>query len=124
MKRGCAFSFVVLLALLVAMCVTCPSEADHRMTINTAFRGAVKEKIGGHENELLGTVMDVVGGSLLEKTGDVALGQLLQVDDYVLFSVGRLKIGAKERVVSVGVFNHVFAPDKDDVLKVMKRYGF
>lgn len=124
MNRGCAFSLVVLIVLIVGMFVTCPKEADHKAVLNSAFTAAVNEKMGlDKSTDVFGSLMKMVGRSAVGLTSDFAINNVVTVEDYYLFSVGKAKIGHRERIVSIGVFNYVFAPDKDDILEIMRSYG-
>ncbi|UKK49157.1 hypothetical protein L6475_04140 [Prevotella sp. E9-3] len=124
LRRGCALLIVLFVALLMAMVVTCPKASDHKEVLKTVLKDATDEKIGKALGEdLFSSVMKVAGQMTVGTTTDMVVDRLLRVDDYYLFSVGRVFIAGREYTVSVGVLNHVFAPDKEDVLKLVERYG-
>jgi len=133
MKKGCALLVIGVLVLLIAMIFTCPNKTDHQMALrdtlqevaNAKLQEAVNDKLGNLplDNDALGTLVSSVGRVAIEKTSNLALDQLLQVDNYYLFSIGRIKWGEHERVVSVGVLNHVFAPSKEDIDNELHKHG-
>jgi len=124
MRRGCALSVIAVIVLLMAMVVTCPKARDHKEVLKIVLREVIEEKIDDVvSRDMLGSVVKLAGNMAMGSTSDYAIDRFIRVDDYFLFSVGRLRIGTTDRVVSIGVFNHVFAPDKDDILNSVKRYG-
>ena len=121
---------VLVLALLVAMFVTCPNEENHRLAVMQLCSEVVQTKVEESEiNKWLNATGIDLGESkqlLLEATGNMSSGvfvnNLLRVDDYYLFSVGRMKVQHNEYIVSVGVLNHVFTPSKEMVSEAIDNY--
>lgn len=130
LRRGCALIIVLLLALLVVMFVTCPKEEDHRLAVMQLCSEVVQTKVEESDVSkwLKATGIDLGDSKqlLLEATGNVSSGvlvnNLLHVDDYYLFSVGRMKVQHNEYIVSVGVMNHVFTPSKETVSEAIDNY--
>lgn len=127
MARGkaltdCLVAFVIILALSVTLVATCPKPADHRAALREVLNEAITEKVG-EGSDIVDSVLKMVGKLALSTTTDLAIDRMVHVDNYYVVSVGRLKLGDKERIVSVGVLNHVFTPDKEDVLRELKKHG-
>lgn len=130
MRKGCAVFILVLVALMVAMFVSCPKAQDHRLALRTLYGEVVKAKVDqtGVSKWLEASGIDLGDDKewLVQMAGNATSGYVLDnlvlVDDYLLFSVGKLKIGSDTYVVSVGLFNHVFTPDKEMVLKIVDKY--
>jgi hypothetical protein len=124
MRKGCAFIIVALVALVVAMFVTCPSEAEHKAVLNREFSAAINEKFGiDKSDDIIGSIFNMIGQSAVGLSSGFAINNIVTVDNYYIVSIGKMNYGGKERIVSVGVLNHVFAPDKDFILKMMKENG-
>ena len=130
LRKGCALIVVLLLVLVMAMFATCPKEVDHRLAVTELGNEVLQAKIeqSGVNRWLKAAGIDFGDKhqALLDTTGSISAGfmvnNLLHIDDYYFFSVGRLKVGAKDYVVSVGVLNHVFTPDKETVIEVIDNY--
>ncbi len=128
MKHGCALLCVGTIVLLIAMTLTCPKKMDHQAALRNTLREIVNTKIDEvAENEQMdasaSTFTKMVGQMAITQFGDVAIDQLLSVDDYVLFSVGHLKYGQADRIVSLGLLNHVFTPSTEDISEELQRHG-
>ena len=127
---GCLVFFFFLLALSVAMVITCPKEADHYEALQEVVGQVIDERIGqvideriGQSDSAVGEIWKTIGKLALGKTGGIAITQMVRVDDYYLFSLGRLSFGGKERIVSVGVLGHVITPTKEQLQQEMQKHG-
>lgn len=125
MRKGCALTIVLLVGILVAMFIFCPSEAQHKAVISKEFGAAINERFGitKNDNSIMSSVFSIIGQTTVGIGSDFSVNQMVKVDNYYLFSIGRINIAGKEHIVSIGILNHVFAPDKDDIIMVMKEYG-
>ena len=130
-KSGCTPWLVAALILAIlfgTMVFTCPKRADHEAAIQEVTKAWVGDKV----DENLGAITGVGGvfGDLINKalkqlTGigtDKVISKYLDVKNYVVCSVGRMAIGDnEEKMVSLGVFGHVFTFGKDDIEKAWTR---
>lgn len=117
---GCGTNLLLALLIVVilggVLAVTCPSRQDHKDAIATSSREWMSTKIqaannmGGLGNLLNGVVEWISGKGI-----DFAVDEYLDVDNYFVCSVGRFRVGNERKTVSLGVLNHVFTFDKDDV---------
>ena len=111
--------FIAALIVVIAvgvLAVTCPTSDDHRRAIAQVSRDWVQSQ----QMELTGNKMAdaVINEALKWVAGEgthLALEQLLTVDNYVVCSVGRISVTGEPHVVSVGVLNHVFTYDSDEL---------
>ncbi len=130
MKKGCAFLILLPLLLLVAMFITCPKENDHRLAIMNLCNEVIEAKVeqSGVNKWLqsagidLGDAQQVILGATGNVSANLLMNNMIRIDDYYVVSVGRLRVGQRDYVVSVGVLNHVFTPDKETVIEVMDSY--
>ena len=130
-KSGCTpwlIAALVLAILFATMVFTCPDRQDHEAAIQEVTKAWVGDKV----DENLGSITGVGGvfGDLINKalkqlTGigtDQVISKYLDVKNYVVCSVGRMTIGDnEEKMVSLGVFGHVFTFGKDDIEKAWTR---
>ena len=66
--------------------------------------------------DILGELIKWVSG----KGADIAIDQLLQVDNHFVYSTGKLMVGEKPKTISLGIMGHVFTFGKDDIDQVLK----
>ena len=130
-KSGCTpwlLAALILAILFATMVFTCPNRIDHE----TAIQEVTKAWVGDKVDENLGAITGVGGvfGDLINKaikelTGfgtDKIISNYLDVKNYLVCSVGRMSIGDNEdKIVSLGVFGHVFTFGKDDIEKAWTR---
>ena len=126
-KSGCTpwlITALILAILFATMVFTCPSRADHEAAIQEVTKAWVDDKV----NENLGGITgvggvfgDLINKALKELTGigtDKIIDKFLDVENYVVCSVGRMRVGEnEEKMVSLGVFGHVFTFGKEDIEK-------
>jgi hypothetical protein len=118
---GCVVLFVAILTLGISLYTTCPTSADHRAALNEVMGEVINDRIGVSE-DLMESVLGMAGRYALGKTSDLALSQMLRVENYYLVSVGHITIQGQDHIVSVGILGHVFAPSKEDVEKEIQKY--
>ena len=67
--------------------------------------------------DILGEVIKWVSG----KGADIAIDQLLQVDNHFVYSTGKLMVGDEPKTISLGILGHVFTFGKDDIDQVLRQ---
>lgn len=102
MKKFIALIFFLL--LLALMMVTCPNEEAHSKLVKERFSEAVKLEMKDKAGKTFGSL----GSALAKPFVKTAINKALSVDNYGVVSIGRLKVGESERVISIGLLNHVF----------------
>ena len=58
---------------------------------------------------------------LVAQFADAIVGQFMSVDNYVIFSVGKIRYGGETKTISFGILGHVFTFDADDIGKAMDK---
>ena len=103
--------------------ITCPGEEKHRQTVvDEIAEAAQRENIWqSKDNDLLGAFGETLGNMLVAQFADAVVGQFMRVDNYVIFSVGKIRYGGKTKTVSFGILGHVFTFDADDIGKAMEK---
>ncbi|MBQ7691300.1 MAG: DUF4339 domain-containing protein [Muribaculaceae bacterium] len=116
-------ALLCLLLVVTVLAVTCPSSEKHKDAIARASQSWLTEKVQLLTSPL-GEFAPLVGGAI-DWIGGHGMGYLIdhyvEVDNYVVCSVGRIDIGSKKETVSIGVLGHVFTFDKEDVDKFLLR---
>lgn len=120
------FTLVLLLVVVVAAIVTCPTRDEHKAALEEKLETYAQEKVDQvkEKNGLLGTAVqiakDILKQNQVDKLLSLGIEQFLIVDDYYVFSVGRLAQGDHEAKVSFGVFGKVFTPSSEAIDKALK----
>ena len=118
---------VLLAALVVGAVVTCPDKKAHKEALADTFAEYASYKIDENKDNGLSDVLNE-GLKALRKVGgdkvvEATLSQFLEVDNYYVLSIGRLKQGGEKKLISIGLFGHVFTPTSsmiDNALKGQK----
>ena len=102
---------VVVIVLLVAvlMTMTVPDKQEHKEAMMKAINEFVEEEA---VDKLGDNVLAKLGKSVVVKTVETALNSKLKVDNYYLFNTTHVRLKGEDKVLSVGVFGHVFTFDK------------
>lgn len=105
-------TLIVIAVLAILLAVTNPTKDDHCRAITSVSRSWMSQTI----EEMGGS--GVIGGLL--KVGSTQLirgvvNQVVEVDNYVLFSLGYIDTGAEKSRISLGIMGHVFTFDKNQI---------
>lgn len=114
---GLIITLVAIVGLIVAAVATCPKKVEHVAfltdRINTIVTEELAESGGGGDLAPLGLIFgNAIVVPLVEKS--------LTVNDNFLFSVGKIPVDGKEKVVTVGAFGHIFSASKEQMKKALK----
>ena len=111
-------ALLILLVILGVLVVTVPDREAHRQAIIGSTREWVNEKVEQRDmGDIMGEVIKWVSG----KGADLAIDQVLQVDNHFVYSVGKLMVGDKPKTISLGILGHVFTFGKDDIDKALRK---
>lgn len=91
------FSLAIIVAVLVAMVITCPKEEAHYDAVSTS----ISEKSS-------------VAKPLVKFVLHRGVKSLVNVKDYFLVSIGTYNLNDKNGVVSFGIFGHVYTFTGDE----------
>jgi len=124
-KGGCTrwlLALLILAILFATMVFTCPGRHDHEVAIEQVTQSFVNDKVEQKspldESGILGRMLNELLKNVAGYGTDMAVSHYLDVKNYLVCSVGRMSIGEhKDKMVSLGVFNHVFTFDKEDLEK-------
>lgn len=95
--------FIIFIGVLGVLAFTNPSEEKHRKEIKSIMFSSQMEKVidGGDKWELM-------GASLGMKLADGIIDQSTEVDNYILFSISKLKKGNVIKTVGYGILGNIF----------------
>lgn len=125
-KSGCTpwlIAALILAILFATMVFTCPKPQDHKAAIQEVTKAWVDDKVDENLDAITGVggvFGELINKALKELTGlgtDKVISNYLDVKNYLVCSVGRMKIGDNEKMVSLGLFGHVFTFGKEDIEK-------
>lgn len=85
--------------LILLLALTCPGKEAHVDKIRTTLANAVEEKNG--EDSALG----ILGALFVSKVADVYLDSKLEIDNYVVCSVGKVRMDGETTTLSFGILN-------------------
>ncbi len=108
---------LVLVAIAGICVVTCPDKASHSAALKEVLNTALTEELSSNESDS-GVIM--LGSMIGTGLGGLVIDNLLKVDNYFVCSIGTITYDGKTKIVSVGVLNHIFTPDKEDLKKAAK----
>lgn len=123
-RSGCGLRSLISLLILViiagVMIFTCPDKQAHQTAIKQEFNAAMSEKMGPGKG-IIESVIQMGSKYVMGMAAESALNELLTVDNYFICSVGRMQYEGREHVTSIGVFNHIFTVNKDDIIRALDR---
>lgn len=111
MKKTLAF--IVFIVIILVGVVTCPQKDAHQdalmKLVNIALDTELSQKASSEEEKGWALLGSMIGSSIAE----LVIDNKLVIDNYFVYSIGRIVFEGEEKVVSVGLFNHVFTMSED-----------
>ncbi len=119
-RSGCSkllLSLLVVVALIVfTLVATCPSRQEHQEAVKKEVNRLLEKSIDENDNGFFSAFGKMFTTSLTS----MVIDQMLDVHNYVLWSVGEVHYTGHTKKVSFGILNHVFTFDADDLENAMK----
>lgn len=106
-----------LLALLIlgGICVaTCPDREAHSEALKDLVNQVITTELSGEEDAGLVMFGSMIGTGL----GGLVIDNMLNVEDYLVCSIGTVTYDGETQVVSVGLLNHVFTIDEEKAAQI------
>ncbi len=113
-KRKSLWKWVaaIIVIVLVIMVFTKPEKTKHVEKVREMAMGVVNERVSYDGDEMSKGLAMLFGPFVINQFLEMGL----QVNDYVLFNVGRIKFGKIEKPITIGVLNCVITlVDSDDL---------
>lgn len=111
-------ALLIVLVVLGVLVVTVPDREAHRQAIVGSSREWVNEKV---EQRGMGDILSEVVKWVSGKGADIAIDQMLHVDNHFVYSTGKLMVGDQPKTISLGILGHVFTFGKDDVDRALRQ---
>lgn len=109
MKR--LFNLILFVLLIGFLYVTCPDDSAHVDALSEALPDYFKEQIGS-DNEF----SELKNNPAMQNLINALAPKLVDVDNYLLVSIGREKFSGEDQIVSFGIGGHVFTFN-DEIVK-------
>ena len=110
-----------LLALLIlgGICVaTCPDREAHSEALKDLVNQVITAELSGEEEDAgLAMFGSMIGTGL----SGLVIDNMLNVEDYLVCSIGTATYDGETHVVSVGLLNHVFTIDEEKAAQIAGR---
>ena len=119
------FVLLVVVFITIIMIITCPEKTAHKEKISEKFNAVLTNELkAGFENE--DNVLEIaIGSAVGSKYFDVLIEQNLEVDNYLVLSVGKITLDGTTYNITIGLFNHVFMLNNiDDMLGISDPVDF
>ena len=121
-KRGCQTPLIIglaiIVAILLALFLTCPDRASHEDMVKDSMKETVNKTYSKSNGE---DPFKAFGQVLATGIINTAVGQMLTVDNYGIFSIGKIHFNGKTKVVSIGILGHVFTFDANDLERKLNK---
>lgn len=96
-------SFVLFIVLAVFLFSTCPDKQEHVDALSDEVTAMIAEKLGNSAMaEQISTSPEMQ--ELIAQFGP----SMIDVDNYFVFSLGKINLSGEEQTVSLGIGGHVF----------------
>ena len=112
-------TIVIILLVAVLMTQTVPNKRAHKEAMMKAVKELVDEEAenrGFKDNGLTR-----IGKSIVNSAIETALNSKLKVDNYYLFNTTHIRQGDENKLLSVGIFGHVFTFDKKMLREALEK---
>lgn len=108
-------AIVIVLAALFLMVLTCPKKPAHVEAMKEAVTEYIDSNVLSSQTDNTQKGVAFLVSLFAPKLVGTFLESQLEVDDYFVLSVGHISFDGEDHVVSLGVLNHVFTFDKNDL---------
>lgn len=102
------------IALVILLALTSPPKKVHSESITNVFNDAIRNK--SESDNIFSILMDGAASYFLSSIVD----KNLIVDDYLIFSLGKIQTQEESKIVSVGILNHVFTLGTKEMLEALE----
>ena len=117
--KGFLYTLLIVFALSLTCVVTCPDKDAHSEALLKLFNVAFQSELSSVKTEENEAWM-MLGAALGSGIAEFIIDQHLVVDNYFVCSIGRTIYDGEEKIVSVGVLNHVFTMSEEDLTEKLE----
>ena len=106
---------ILILISAVLAVLTCPQKKAHKDALMTLVDTAIDAELNKDAETEVEKGFAMLSSWLGSGIAEIVLDKKLEVENYFVCSIGRIRFDGKDNIVSVGIFNHVFTKDKDEL---------
>ncbi len=114
---GCLIALLIFVLIIVVFSVSCPKDDKHKEVVSKEISTAVNNVISP-SGGILGAVTNILTSGVV----NIAVDQILTVDNYVVCSIGKINYKGKNRAVSLGILGNVYSIDSKVIEEKIKEY--
>lgn len=118
-RMGLWISLAVVAAFLGLAAATCPGKDKHVEVLTERMAYVALSQIDLEEYGIDG--LEELGGLFGRGIVKLALKSRLIVEDYVIFSLGKIEDEGEEHVISFGIFGHIFSASREQMRKRLEQ---
>lgn len=100
------FNLIIFILFIAFLYMTCPDDSAHVEALSEALPEYFSEQL--EESGLNGELSNLKEDPAMLNIISALAPKLVDVDDYLLVSIGREKLSGENNIVSFGVAGHVF----------------
>ena len=111
------FLIVLLVAVGLTLMTTCPEREAHMEAVKSVTTSVVNSEMD--QSGIDGAIASI-GTALGVNVVDAYLKNNLVIRDHTFYNVGTINYEGEPRIISVGIFNHVFTIDEETAREYIK----
>lgn len=114
--------FILIIVFISGFCViSCPDKEAHSEAIMENVNELIDEEATKDVTNESEKALALLASSLVSGISNLVIDSRLSVDNYFLFSIGRVTFEGESRIVSIGMLNHVFTDINDNLKKEIEK---
>ena len=104
--RNFLLTILIIISIAGVCVISCPKHEEHSKVITQEINNVIDSEFSKEEES--DNAVAVVASTLCSTLSGFIIDKMLSVDNYFLFSVGKITLEGEKKIVSIGVLNHVF----------------
>lgn len=114
--------FILIIVFISGFCIiSCPDKEAHSEAIMENVNELIDEEATKDVTNESEKALALLASSLVSGISNLVIDSRLSVDNYFLFSIGRVTFEGESRIVSIGMLNHVFTDINDNLKKEIEK---
>ena len=101
--------------------ISCPDKEAHSEAIMENINELIDEEATKDVTNESEKALALLASSLVSGISNLVIDSRLSVNNYFLFSVGKVTFDGESKIVSVGLLNHVFTDINDNLKKEIEK---
>lgn len=111
-------TFILILVFISGFCViSCPDKEAHSEAIMENVNNLIDGELTKEVTDETEKALVILASSLVSGISNLVIDSRLSVDNYFLFSIGKVTFDGESNIVSIGLLNHVFTDINDNIKK-------